>query len=714
MSNQTQQHKHQHQHQQRQQQQQHIMQRRKTVSTTATPVGNSSSHSNHHHANVGTGNLASLSRNSKFIASSSNIRKNPILGKRFLVIIMLFLVFVVFVIFKGIQDHSLHPSSDQKDNLTLASTNNDDKSKKMVRGSITKTFQNNPADQVANDIFQNDQRHQDFFNKNDNHKDAREKIQQIRKDFYDRYGGETEAISMLKRGIIPASSSSVAADKSGTNRAMKHTAERILLAKQKQEKFVMSFGGYSVTVGRGNYYHQSYPFIMEKVLLPLFQDLGLDLVVRNSAIGGIPSFPYGWCLPNFLGKDSDVVSWDYGMNEGQDADAFESYLRQSVSTLDKRPMMILLDSKKSRVDMLKAYHDNGSLLDSIAVGRADVVVKRDIFQMKEEDRPPGFQRWDEWGAPKGSPGQSSWHPKMMEHELIGWMIAMYFVDAVEVALDMVESGNLQIDKSAHEKMSLLPPPVSHVVQSNHPQTPSHLLYGVVATLQQSNNSSHVSPWHMDPVSCRTSFLPNIQGGLSEIVVSGLTEDVGDDLKSRDDSQYNSGWVVDVGKVERDTKRKVERVGGLGYIDMKNAIYGIPQSGTLRLAIPHEGPIHNHIHDQDSDMLASHWFDTLVICEVNEKRGKDECKPETDMTFIVGGVESKSVVQITNAAAYLKKSICINVGIPEDAVINLKSANGDVHEKNEVVELTIDVFVSNPNVTRDNGACSISHVVWQSH
>jgi hypothetical protein len=30
---------------------------------------------------------------------------------------------------------------------------------------------------------------------------------------------------------------------------MKHTAERILLAKQKQEKFVMSFGGYSVTVG---------------------------------------------------------------------------------------------------------------------------------------------------------------------------------------------------------------------------------------------------------------------------------------------------------------------------------------------------------------------------------------------------------------------------------------------------------------------------------
>jgi hypothetical protein len=183
------------------------------------------------------------------------------------------------------------------------------------------------------------------------------------------------------------------------------------------------------------------------------------------------------------------------------------------------------------------------------------------------------------------------------------------------------------------------------------------------------------------------------------------EDVGDDLKSRDDSQYNSGWVVDVGKVERETKRKVERVGGLGYIDMKNAFYGIPQSGTLRLSIPHEAPLHDHSHDDNSDVLATHWFDTLVFCEVNEKRGDKECKPERDMTFIVGGVKSDSVVQITNAAAYLKKLICINVGIPSDATVTIK---------NEVVHLAIDVYVSNSNVSRENGPCSISHVVWQSH
>jgi hypothetical protein len=34
----------------------------------------------------------------------------------------------------------------------------------------------------------------------------------------------------------------------------------------------------------------------------------------------VPSFPYGWCLKNFLGEDSDAVSWDFSMNEGDNAD----------------------------------------------------------------------------------------------------------------------------------------------------------------------------------------------------------------------------------------------------------------------------------------------------------------------------------------------------------------------------------------------------------
>ena len=538
-------------------------------------------------------------------------------------------------------------------------------------------------------------------------RNPKEIITQLRQEFYDRYGGEKEATEMLERGIIPA-----AHTPEDDKKAIAHTAERIILARQNSGKFVMSFGGYSVTVGRGNYYNQSYPFIMQNVLKPVFEAVDLELVVRNSAIGGIPSFPYGWCLPNFLGRDSDVVSWDYGMNEGSEATAFESYMRQSIATLPKRPMMILLDTKRTRVDMMKAYNSNGALLDSIAVGKGDVVKKKFTgIGFDDKTKPIGFKKWNEWGAPKGSPGQSNWHPKKMEHELIAWMIAMRFLDSLEAAVDMLNSEYIvDNDNYKHEKLALLPPPISYLKTGGGPESPSHLLYGIPL---DPRDRAELAPWVMDAVSCRTSFLPNILGGLSEIVVSGLAEDVGDDLKSRDDAQYTSGWVVDVGKVERATKRKVQKVGGLGYIDMKNALYGIPESGTLRLSLPHERPVHNHPHDSDADMLATHWFDTLVFCEVNEKRGKDECIPEKDMTFVVGNVKSESVVQITNAAAYLKKSICLNVHIPKDARVTVKNP-GDEGDEILIVELIVDVSVSNKNVTRNNGACSISHVVWQSH
>jgi len=111
----------------------------------------------------------------------------------------------------------------------------------------------------------------------------RRKIQEIRNEFYSRYGGKEEATSMLQRGI-----ERMTTDEGTNGIPISHTAERILRAKQQSDRstFTMAFGGYSVTVGRGNHFKQSYPFIMQEVLKPIFEEyFHLDLVVRNSAIG---------------------------------------------------------------------------------------------------------------------------------------------------------------------------------------------------------------------------------------------------------------------------------------------------------------------------------------------------------------------------------------------------------------------------------------------
>ena len=94
----------------------------------------------------------------------------------------------------------------------------------------------------------------------------------------------------------------------------------------------MSSWGYSFMVGRVNIFRKSFLFVVRRIIGELVDDLlGVDLIASNAAIGGIPSFLYGWCPPNFLGEDSDLVLWGYG----------------------KSPMIMVLENKGPRMDLLQ-------------------------------------------------------------------------------------------------------------------------------------------------------------------------------------------------------------------------------------------------------------------------------------------------------------------------------------------------------------------------
>lgn len=170
----------------------------------------------------------------------------------------------------------------------------------------------------------------------------------MRNDFSKRYGGETAARAILERGMSTFAGES--------QKDIEHTACRIRDAKQNNRPFKFAFGGYSVTVGRGNFFSQSFPLVMERILRRPFQVLGVELQVRNAAIGGVPSFPYGWCMENFWGLDADVVSWDYAMNEaGGKREGLEAYVRHA-EMLDRSPKLIVKDTHlaEARRNVLKA------------------------------------------------------------------------------------------------------------------------------------------------------------------------------------------------------------------------------------------------------------------------------------------------------------------------------------------------------------------------
>lgn len=304
--------------------------------------------------------------------------------------------------------------------------------------------------------------------------------------------------------------------------------------------------------------------------------------------------------------------------------------------------------------------------------------------------------------------------------MIGWLIAMHFVEAMERAVALLEDSNKKLLDS-RQLAAQSPPytkPLSPKLSSNDNEV-TDLLYGHVLGQE----------YQMKDLSCRTSFLPATDHSktMSSVVVSGLVEGDLDIMVDRTDAHYQEGWVLDVSNVERDTKRKVENCGGLGYIDMKIALYGIPESGKLRLWLPFEGPSHDdHVHDQN-DIEAKHWFDDFIICEANEKRSDDACKLDRDLDIVVGGVPVKSIHPIRGAGEYLKRTTCVNVGVPEDAKM---TTLGDVRAtdgrplstkdkakfdsgKDDAIGLVVDVTAKS-SVTRAKGACCLSHIVWEQH
>jgi len=291
------------------------------------------------------------------------------------------------------------------------------------------------------------------------------------------------------------------------------------------------------------------------------------------------------------------------------------------------------------------------------------------------------------------------------------MLAMHLLEAVETAAQIMKNDpnwrQNSVISSEGQGQFKLPPP-----QTNPLDSEMKLLDG-----REVSEGS----WQLNAVSCRTSFLPVVADTktLSSIVVSGVAEDDGDATKSKDDSLYSTGWVIDVGKVERDTKRKVEKKGGMGYIDMKLALYGISESGSVRFWLPYEG---DKTVSGEATAAAQNYFDTIVVCEVNEKRGNKECKMDADVQFTVGGIESKETKKIQSIASYLKKEICVQIPVPERAVITKRKdvkesdsgLSGNISSEGNADDIGIflDAEVTNSAVSRADGACSISHVVWE--
>lgn len=581
----------------------------------------------------------------------------------------------------------------------------------------------------------------------------------LKRRFAETYGGENAARMLLDKGLstfatdklvtvhTPNSQISIPSD-------IIHTTCRLKNAHEEKRPFFVAFGGYSVTAGRGNYFSQSFPFVMEQLLHTSFLMAGIELKVRNAAIGmnaslilfsrlyvvtnlskqsraahhsfagGIPSFPYGWCFRNFLGNDPDIISYDYSMNEaGGVPQGLEAYIRHALTQFDqmKRPKLIVKDTymASQRRELVSRYMEH--LKDPVIVHTDPAA--QPFLSRDEEDRPSGFQQWRKFGAPFGAPGQALHHPAVKEHELIAWILTMHILTALQLFV-LSTAENLSLPCETQERVSPLPPPFSgDLTNSSHLEYPS-VLFGVPGEIETHS-------WSMNPIYCRTSFQPILQGNLSSLIVDGTAAEEVELLLPKSLMYYNRGWTMDLSEGEKAAKRKLSLYENLGFIDGKQAYYGIFNSGTMRMLIPHESTIMGtgEVSEKSNFTLpkvgdaAKDWFHKVVVCQVNEKRDAGSCNSALDIGYRLGGIDTNGTLMTDVGTLYLGKKLCTVLSVPDGAKLTsrreMKKINGaqdyDLSKQaseQDQVGLPVDIFVTNRRIVHVNQACSVSHVIWE--
>ena len=532
---------------------------------------------------------------------------------------------------------------------------------------------------------------------------------QKRIDFASRYGGTNAARAIVAKALVTFTPTSGDGKKNdGIPEGIRYTAWRILEAKRNKRPFTISFAGGSAVTGRGNYFADSFPNVMAQILVEPLSKIGVKVEVRNAAVADIGTFPYGWCLNNFLGQDADVVSWDPEMvNMGDTIYSFEAYLRNAI-TLSHSPMFIAREYafSESRRSLLQKYVDVGAMSDTLVVNLESAMTLFKDFD--DSIMPEGLKDWNSFSAPAGSPGKTRSNLSEKQHELMGNVLGMYFLAASELVVaelnGLLPKGSFAIGPSSKPdfKHYYLPPPQSPEDPYDHVSQNTTVMFGVPATADLR--------WYMNDVHCMTTFDPIVYGSLQDNVISGSDAEDMDLMLPKGPMIYNKNWIMDLGTVTKNLVRTMLKFD-LGFQDSRKAYFGVEPSGNLTIFIPYNSD-RSVTKEKKEDPREA--IKSVIVCEANER---SSCKIDEDMSFLLGGFPTTPRIIDANGASYSGRKLCVSFDIPDSTKWSPRRAkkSGNLLRKNEEqLGIELSISVANNRIMWKNGPCSISHVIWEQY
>jgi hypothetical protein len=243
---------------------------------------------------------------------------------------------------------------------------------------------------------------------------------------------------------------------------------------KKMPIFVLVNAGMSSAAGHGNLFNESYSAVIERAVRPALQKLGVWFETRNYGMSSAVSGPeLALCNVPIYGSSVDVMIWNFAVTEGRDVSCMEMFLRQA-SIGPSRPAFIALgvgygSALEPRRAILHHLENSGvaALYMPPSVGREVKEGIPDSFGMTDaelQSMPPFVRSFKCEGAlEKGEPGcdnakwtpmcpkgryRMGWHPGWKSHALLGNLMGLSLLEAVDDALAELEKHNLLRDTSA--------------------------------------------------------------------------------------------------------------------------------------------------------------------------------------------------------------------------------------------------------------------------
>jgi len=245
-----------------------------------------------------------------------------------------------------------------------------------------------------------------------------------------------------------------------TNESFQGLVRRLLHALVTNDSFNVILGGHSAAAGHGNHFKQSYIMQFHKIMEPVFNALGVPLLSRNLARGGLGTLQDSLGFRDMYGEDIDVLIWDSGMTEGRDKKAVDTFYRQGLISGNRVPY--ILDGGGSK-NIISFYHLNANA-DVGAIGSGMVGIPECVDEIQCE-KFPYATRYMKCSAEAASlcnenenrfnsncwveredvkptkkqnakPGsQVKWHPGFRFHQIEGRILAFTVLRAIKQGLE---------------------------------------------------------------------------------------------------------------------------------------------------------------------------------------------------------------------------------------------------------------------------------------